>query len=293
VSEMSENLATEPRPPGPPPGRAGSGPSRAVAVGLALFGLLAALTGALSLIGLAVTDSDTQTRTYAGVQRLVVEAGAADLTVTGGDRSDVRVELHRRWSWRKPTVNGRLEDGVLRLGRGCRGAILGTCDVTIRIQAPAGIPLVVRTGSGNVTAEGMRAGVDLRTGSGDVRGSLLQGTVTAHTRSGNVAVEQVTGDVEVTSGSGDVSATAVAGHNIKVRTSSGNASIEAMAPAPELVAASTGSGDIEVLVPDEPYRVETDTGSGDVDVSDLRQDPDAPRTVVATTGSGNITVRRG
>ena len=290
---VSEHLATEPRPPGPPPRRAGGGPNRVVAVLLAAFGLLAALTGALSLVGLAVNDSDTQTRTYTGVQRLVVEAGAGDLTITGGDRTDVRVEAHRRWSWRKPTVDGRLEGSVLRLGGGCRGAILGNCNVTFRIQAPAGIALVVRTGSGNVTADGMRAGVDLRTGSGDVRGSLLQGPVTARTSSGNVDVEDVTGDVAVNSGSGDVSATGVAGRRIEVRTSSGNASIQAEAPAPDLVVAHTGSGDVEVVVPDLPYRVETNTGSGDVDVRNVAQDPDAPRRIQATTGSGNVTVRRG
>jgi Putative adhesin len=287
---VSEDLATRPLPPSPPP--TGRGAGRAVAVLLAVFGLLLALTGALALVAQAITDSDTTIRTFTGVRRLVVEAGSGDLTITGSGREDVRAELRRRWSWRRPTLQGRLEDGVLHLDGGCRGAFLGSCDVHWRIQAPAGIPLVVRTGSANVTAEGMRAGIDLRTRSGDVRGTSIAGPVLLRTYSGRAQVRDVTGDVAATSTSGDVSATGVVGRRIEVRTSSGDAGVQAAVPAPELVVAHTSSGDVTVVVPDEAYRVETRTGSGDVDVSEVRQAPDAPRRIQATTGSGSITVRR-
>jgi hypothetical protein len=287
-------MTTPTRAPAGGPPRGGRG-GRVVAAVLAVVGGLLVLAGAVGVVGLAVADSDSVIRTFDGVDRLVVDAGSGELSITGrgGEGGGVDVELRRRWSWRAPRLDARVEGGTLHLDSGCRGVWLGGCDVRFRIQAPAGIPVLLRTGSGNVTAAGMRAGVELRSGSGDVRGTALAGPVLARTSSGDVQLTDVTGEVTVDGGSGDVSLEAVAGRRIQVGTSSGNASLHARAPAPELVTVRSGSGNVDLVVPGEAWRVETSTGSGNVDVRDLVQDPDAPRRIQAISRSGDVTIRRG
>ena len=203
----------------------GSGSAkRTAAVVLAVVGLVMVLAGAVSVVGLAVANRDTTTRTFDGVRVLDIEGGAGDVEVKAtGDEvgGQVSVEVRRRWSWRKPAVSGRMEGGTLRLGSGCQGAFLGLCEARFLVKVPARVPLTVHTGSGNVTADGMLAGVDLRTGSGDVRGSALEGGVTANSSSGNVTVADASGDVDASGIAQDPESS----HHVRATTGSCNVEI--------------------------------------------------------------------
>jgi len=84
----------------------------------------------------------------------------------------------------------------------------------------------------------------------------------------------------------------LAGRRIEARTSSGDVRVEAVRTPPDSLTATSSSSDIRVVVPDEVYRVDAHTSSGNVDLS-LRQDPDSPHRIEARTSSGDVVVHRG
>ena len=96
-------------------------------------------------------------------------------------------------------------------------------------------------------------------------------------------------------GPGDVSIAGLrTGSPIVVRAGSGDLTL-ALRRAPERLRTTTGSGDVEVTVPAGPsYRIDTDTGSGDVmSDAELAHDDRSPRLLAVSTGSGDVDLRAG
>jgi hypothetical protein len=60
--------------------------------------------------------------------------------------------------------------------------------------------------------------------------------------------------------------------------------------APADIRATTGAGNVQLSVPEGSYRVDTDTGVGEVNVG-VTQADDAPSRIVAETGAGQIDIR--
>jgi len=56
------------------------------------------------------------------------------------------------------------------------------------------------------------------------------------------------------------------------------------------VAWESGSGDVDVSLPKGSYDLALDTGSGDVELSGIDDDPDADALLSLSTGSGDITI---
>jgi Toastrack DUF4097 len=273
-----------------PPARQGTG-RRGPGVAAAVVGLALITLGAVSLIGLAIQRTERSTRSWSGVEAIEVEVGSGDVEVTAAGRGDVQVEQIERRSWRAPRTEALLGGGVLHLSARCR-AWFGNCEVDYRIQAPASTRVQARSGSGDLLATGLRSAVDLQTGSGNVQVREVVGPVSAVTSSGNVAVRDSEGDVRARTSSGDVTGVDLVARSIEARSSSGDVRVAAVRTAPDALTAVTSSGDVRVIVPDETYRVDAHSSSGDVNLS-LRQDPDAPRHIEARTSSGDVDVRSG
>jgi Putative adhesin len=274
-----------------PPARQGTG-RRGPVVAAALVGLALITLGAVSLIGLAIQRTERSTRSWSGVEAIEVEVGSGDVEVTAAGRGDVQVEQIERRSWRAPRTEARLSGGVLQLSARCRPAWFGNCEVDYRIQAPASTRVQARSSSGDLLATGLRSAVDLQTRSGNVQVREVVGPVSAATNSGNVAVRDSEGDVRARTSSGDVTGVDLVARSIEARSSSGDVRVAAVRTAPDALTAVTSSGDVRVIVPDETYRVDAHSSSGDVNLS-LRQDPDAPRHIEARTSSGDVDVRSG
>ena len=167
---------------------------------------------------------------------------------------------------------------TLHLPSRCRGSSLDwllLCQVSYVVHVPGLTSLDVQTGSGDVVARAVSAGVlKLELGSGDlgVVGGQIP-TLLASTGSGDISVlGSVSGRATLKAGSGDLSV--------------------AFAQDPIQVTATTGSGDLDIVVPGDraAYVVHGRTGSGDfgshVDTSDT-----SPRSITAQTGSGDLTIR--
>ncbi|MCP4674689.1 MAG: DUF4097 domain-containing protein [Deltaproteobacteria bacterium] len=128
------------------------------------------------------------------------------------------------------------------------------CEGWITIHVPVEVDVLVDNGSGNVLLDGIEGDLDLEAGSGNIKGKNLSSfTALADVGSGNVNLEFV--------------------------------------ETPEYVDLEAGSGNVKATVPYGSYDVSVSVGSGNADVDDLIDDPDAPNHIRAEAGSGNVTIK--
>lgn len=266
-----------PSPPAPQPPRP-SRPSgrgrrwwRAVGSVVAVVVLLSALLQVVGLLGRS-TETVRRTLDLDGVLTLVVDSPDGDVSVAGARRSDARVVAHLEhglWPSRL-RVERRGDELVVRSW--CP-PVAGWCSARLSVEVPAGLPVVVRSGNGEVVARDLAAPARLRSSNGNVRAVGLGGP--AHLSSAN----------------GDVTATALGGTRVVATSRNGDVSVDAATP-PELLVAESSNGDAEVVVPDdgEPYRLEMSTANGNR-TGDVRSDPDSDRRLRITSRNGDVSVR--
>jgi hypothetical protein len=183
------------------------------------------------------------------VVSLEVDVGSGDLEIVGAGVDEVNVSAKIEGA--SNHLGHSLEDGRLTLFDDCNEVL---CGVNITAFVPAAVPVVLRTGSGDVRARGTRAEVWMRTGSGDIDAHELLGI------------------------------------RVHAETGSGDVALRVQAPA-ENVVVRTGSGDVELVVPRGGYRLSVSTGSGDEDVDGVHDDAAAPGSIEVDTGSGDVKVR--
>lgn len=202
-------------------------------------------------------------------------------------------------------VRGHLDSGGLD-AVGVQSVQAETSSGEVLLSGIGG-PVDVRTGSGGVSATKVRGPVEAETGSGEITLAEIGGEVRARTGSGGVSVSQVDGPVDANAGSGEIVLSEIGGR-VGVETGSGGISgrglrgqdvvakaesggVELELVSPQTVEVSTHSGGIELTVPGDRYRVDTDSGSGGVDV-DVAQDPAAAKRLTLSSGSGEIRVKQ-
>jgi putative adhesin len=199
----------------------------AVAAGVALA---ATVAGA----AIAATSSDREHTKFAvPIHRIVVDAGASDVKITAGGRSDVEVTRKTSWLFSKPKVEQYVRDGVLHLTSHSKHGLLSETDFTV--LAPRGVKVDIETSVGNVRIKGAPGNVSVDTDAGDLRVDVKRAPHRIH-------LEGDAGDLEVTvphgeyavsthTDAGDVSVRGVvrydrAAHSIEAHTNAGDITIE-------------------------------------------------------------------
>ena len=196
---------------------------------------------------------------------LSLHTGSADLVISPGPGSAIRIERRARWIGERPThVMTERTDGRIDLQDGCPGGLTvpaalfsfhDDCSITYDVQVPAG------------------QAVELDGGAGDIELHDLDGSVTAIAGSGDISADGLLSRVaKLGAGSGDVSAS--------------------FDRAPTSLRVTAGSGDVSLQVPGGAYRITASTGSGDRSVDGLADDPGATRSIMARTGSGDLSIGR-
>lgn len=195
-------------------------------------------------------DRHTESASFdEAIQSVTVDVGSGDVTLRGRDVAGATVTA--RIDGDSNHLGHSVEDGHLVLFDDCHD---DQCGVDITATVPAGAPVELHTGSGDITVEDLLGTLALHTGSGDIEGWGLAGT-----------------DLVATTGSGDVE-------------------LDARATA-ERIHVRTGSGDVRLDVPSGSYALRVDTGSGDTSVRGVSDDGAAPATLEVTTGSGDVVIR--
>jgi hypothetical protein len=223
-----------------------------VAVGL--FG------GAVLGVSILMKDTKSSTRIIelGDSAQIVVNATTADIRVVEGADDVVKVTSRVTSGLRKTDfLIGRKGDEI-KVISGCTTWLSPGCGVSLTLAVPKGIPVVINTTSGDVTAD-----------------ALEQGVLTVATASGDINVGGLTVD------------------EFSAESSSGDVDVS-FAKQPFGVKAITKSGDISASIPsgERTYAVTTNSKSGDVE-STIEPDADGQGFVFATSISGDIELRTG
>lgn len=115
--------------------------------------------------------------------------------------------------------------------------------VSYEITVPADTSLRSRTGSGNVTVDGLHGNGDAESGSGDLRLTDVIGDLRLQTGSGNVRASGISGAIHGGSGSGDIEIEETGKGDVDLHAGSGNIEVRGVNGG---LRAETGSGDITV-----------------------------------------------
>ncbi|MEU7905198.1 DUF4097 family beta strand repeat-containing protein [Actinoplanes sp. NPDC049118] len=242
----------------------------------------AALAGCGGGIGARLTYDDTE---KVKVSEIVLSGGSGNVTVSTAPIAETRIKrVVRTGGSDDPQASYRLDGTVLSIDTRCGDH----CNVSYEIQAPAGVHVRGKLGSGDISLTEVGA-ADVTVGSGNVEIDRASGAVSVKSGSGDIVVNDLHGTVTLVAGSGNVEARALAGGAaVRAQASSGDLDVELAQAGP--VTARTGSGNVELLVPDGAYQVKTHTGSGDADLIGLVNDPSAKNMLDVQTGSGDVTI---
>ena len=201
--------------------------------------------------------------------RLVVDAGASDVFVTGrsGSGAHVVVTSNRDDLEQLFSFNFSEEPGAVRLEM--RKHSLQPwpkhLEVRMEVEVPTRTNLDIRTGGGDVKVNHLEGETNLETSGGDVKVSELKGNLTARTSGGDMELRDLAGDVSVKTSGGDITLENARGR-VEARTSGGDVTAS-------LAHGNAKGGEIE-------------TSGGDID---LRLDPGINLNLDASTLSGEVT----
>ena len=135
-------------------------------------------------------------------------------------------------------------------------------EVQLVLEAPAGLPIRLRSASGDLLTEDREGMQDLETSSGDIQVERARGALQAQTASGELKLSDI-GRARLRTASGDISVSAARGA-LFVHTTSGDLSIEAAVDSLRL---DTVSGDIRVDA--APRGLEAGTVSGRIEAHEV------------------------
>jgi hypothetical protein len=185
-------------------------------------------------------------------QTLTINNSNGRTTVHGGEAQTVHVVANRHFGFGDqdpdvqltPTATG-LSLASTSVGRGW--FMFGDAgSVDYSVEVPAGVPVTVKSSSGQVQVDGTSGPVDVSTSSGSVRVSNLAGPLQVQTSSGSVNLTNVSGEVRATTSSGSVSGTQLQ-HIARAQTNSGSVSLESVFADATQVTTSSGKVSLKLL----------------------------------------------
>lgn len=214
-----------------------------------------------------------------GIERVVVEAGAGDLVVRGGEGRDVKVDGKACASSKKLLEEIQLEirrDGntvyVRTLMPEMSVSLFGAnahMDVTVAVPKTATLKIQDSSGDMEVT---------------DVQAAAIQDS------SGDQTLERIAGDLEVQDSSGEIKIAGVRG-GLRLRDSSGDVDVRDVQG--NVVVETDSSGDLDIRQVSAGVHVREDS-SGDIEIhnvkGDVTIDDDSSGGIVVQDVGGNFTV---
>ena len=215
-------------------------------------GLLIALVLALSIIRRESRAATSQID-VGGNANLVIDASSADLEIVEGEPDLLTVTATITSGLRKTDYQLGRKGDEIKIISACQEWLNPGCGVKARLQVPPGLPLVVRTTTGSVSAK-----------------SISEGVLTVRTLTGDVSVSELSVDeFSAQTTTGDIVATfAKRPFGLKATTTSGK------------VNATLAPGKLK-------YVVSTTTKSGNIS-SDFSSDSGAEGFIRITTTTGDI-----
>ncbi|MFF9773612.1 DUF4097 domain-containing protein [Streptomyces sp. NPDC013978] len=227
------------------------------------------LAGGLAAVGLSACGPGETFEDDASLQERItsvrLDTGTGSVTLRGREGLD-EVSVHREVTYHgdKPEeTTHRVDEGRLILG-GCGD----DCKVDYTVEVPAGLPVEGGTSRGDASLSQVGS-VDLKTGSGDL------------------TLEGVVGRVKARTSNGSITGKDLRGGGIDAETSNGE--IDLTPGKAQDIRAKTTNGGLTVNVPASSYRISVTTGNGDKNLG-VRNDPAGLHRIDLTSGNGDISV---
>jgi DUF4097 and DUF4098 domain-containing protein YvlB len=203
---------------------------------------------------------------------------SGDVVVNAWDRGEARVRAYaERGRIRTGFSSSRLSLDI----ESVRGRI---GDSKFEVWVPAGVRVIARSTSGDVTVKGTKGPVDahstsgdvvvsdatdrivIESVSGDVRASQLSGDVRSESVSGTIEIRDATGEVRAETTSGDVSLLGVTSRNVFATTVSGEVEYDGAIDGNGRYEFHSHSGDIRLGIPEGAnVQISVETFSGSLD----------------------------
>lgn len=251
-----------------------------VAGGLALTALLVGVAGLVAVNAMArQTVREEHSYAFTG-KMLSIDAVIGDVHVVPGKPGQLGVARRLTYGLRRPFVEERIDGEVFRVtDRPCNAAF--ACEVRWLLQVPRDIDVEVTTRSGSINVTGMGNTVKLATDTGSVRVDAPSGKLlTLRSRTGSVSAQNIRSEqVVATSIKGTVSLTFRVPPSLVVgRSETGNVGV-VLPDGDETyrIEAKAEDGSRTVPADDDPSsrrRINVRSSKGDVSVL---QNPDPDR----------------
>jgi hypothetical protein len=239
-----------------------------LAIGVGVLAVLAFIgAGAVSFASGIVIQSKDTSHTVVGTISTVHVDVDGDIDVQTGPPGQIRVAVHRVWSFQEPTVTETRTGTDLSISAACHGVDWGTCSTTVHLVVPVSAALTLTSSDGNVSVNAVQGVLNPEGGSVPASGSL-----------------------NLTSDNGDVTGTGLAAAQVQASSDNGNVSLS-FGAVPVTVNASSDHGNVSVLVPHGPtsYVVLANTDNGHLSV-DVPNNPTADRHIVVDSEDGDVSV---
>jgi hypothetical protein len=198
-------------------------------------------------------------------------AGSADIRVIQAAGEQIRVTGTASYSLVRSSFTWKTSPNGVILHPDCR-FVTGVCGFALTAVLPAGRPVTIGDGDGDLTLQGLSGRVTASDNSGDILGSGLSGAADLQAGSGDIRVGGLTSaDVTASDNSGDVRLT--------------------FAKVPDRVVVSAGSGDVTLVLPPGRtlYHV-TAVASDGGNNTNVPTSSVSPHLIHVTDGSGNISI---
>jgi DUF4097 and DUF4098 domain-containing protein YvlB len=229
--------------------------------------------------------------------RLVVDASASDVSVTGRPESGAHVVITSKRADLEDlfTFHFDEEPGGVRIAVRKRSTLSWPKSLEVRmdVQVPTKTNVEIRTGGGDVKVSHIEGETNLETSGGDVEVSGLAGNLTARTSGGDIKLRDLTGEVRVRTSGGDITLENASGR-VEAHTSGGDVNVALARGNAKGGEIETSGGDIKIRVdPTVSLELDASTSSGEV-TSNLPLKVTgviSPSRLHATLGSGGETLR--
>lgn len=227
---------------------------RAAALAAAVFLVVPAAAGcsALRQFGADSHTAPAQNFTItAHITTVVINGGAASITVTGSNRKTVLVSQQPYYSKKPPATVRRLSGTTLTLSYNCSSG--GICGVAYDVRVPSGV------------------------------------AVRADSAAGTITITSVSGAVSAQTGAGLITATDLSSPTVQLKSNAGGI-VAAFSAAPASVQASTNIGPISMTLPGSvSYKINTHTLVGTSNIS-VPKSASSPHVISASSDLGSITI---
>jgi hypothetical protein len=239
--------------------------------------------------GLALGQPTTLTTPIAAGQTLhVANLTGGPVLVIPGDAGRVRATVTKQFGTRPlgPVDLGPSAGGVVLEARSAGSWPNESPQVSLVVEAPPDVALVVGGSSGDVTLADRTAPVQVQISSGNVMVSRVDGSADLTTSSGNIRATDVTGRFTARASSGAIDGSGLR-QPISAQTSSGNIHLSGSFSANTNIRATSGSVTLG-LAPDSSTRINVSNTSGGISTGalPLANVSQSPHQLDGTLGSG-------